>query len=83
MFTTAIRGARVPTALLARIDAWLRRAARLHRRARAEAAARRAAAHLAELDDHLLRDIGIDRMTIDYAVRAGRRLDPRRTDDHA
>ena len=39
------------------------------RRRRADVAARR----LARLDDHLLRDIGIDRTDIDAVVRRGRR----------
>jgi uncharacterized protein YjiS (DUF1127 family) len=33
---------------------------------------RNAANHLAELDDHMLRDIGVGRCDIEYIVRRGR-----------
>lgn len=49
-------------ALTGRIAAFWRRQA-------GERAARRAARELSRLDDHLLRDIGLARSQIDYAVR--------------
>ena len=38
-----------------------------------EVGAHRAARHLAAMDDHTLRDIGIHRSNIDYVIRHGRR----------
>ncbi|HET6926669.1 MAG TPA: DUF1127 domain-containing protein [Hyphomicrobiaceae bacterium] len=45
-----------------------------------ELAARRAMRSLASLDDRMLRDIGLERGQIDYAVRQGRQA-ARRVDD--
>jgi len=49
------------------------RIAAIWRRQWDEWAARRAARELSQLDDHMLRDIGIARSQIDYAVRRPRR----------
>lgn len=53
----------------ARLAAIAGRIAAFWRRRKDERDARRAARELSRLDDHLLRDIGLARSQIDYAVR--------------